>query len=120
MRSTFLVVVLFISCFFSCSEFVDYPLEKKTVDLIGPVDSLSTIDTTLTFLWEPHEDATSYRLQIATPDFESIQRIAIDTVVSKDYVELNLQPGQYHWRVRPENRGSVGIYSSRQFKILAQ
>lgn len=118
MRSIFSLFTICSICFFSCSEFVDYPLEKKTVSLIGPKDGLSTVDTTLTFLWEKHEDATSYRLQIAIPNFDSIVRIPVDTVVTKDYVELDLKPGNYQWRVRPENRGSVGIYSTRQFNIL--
>lgn len=118
MRSIILIVAVFMTCFFSCSEFVDYPLEKKNVNLIGPKNDLMTLDTTLTFLWEKHIDATSYRLQIATPDFESIVRIPIDSVITKDYVELTLKPGTYEWRVRPENRGSVGIYTSRKLVIL--
>lgn len=118
MKRIVLFSVISVACFFSCAEFVDYPLEKKTVNLIGPKNDLITLDTTLTFLWEKHIDATSYRLQIATPDFESIERIPIDSVITKDYVELTLKPGTYEWRVRPENRGSVGIYTSRKLVIL--
>lgn len=118
MRRIIFIAAVFMTCFFSCSEFVDYPLEKKSVNLIGPKSDLITLDTTLTFLWEKHIDATSYRLQIATPDFESIVRLPIDSVITKDYVELTLKPGTYEWRVRPENRGSVGIYTSRKLVIL--
>lgn len=108
---------IFIFCLISCAEFVDYPLEKKSMNLIGPKNNLVTTDTTLTFLWEKHEDATSYRLQIAKPNFEAIENIPIDTIVSKDFIELDIKPGEYEWRVRPENRGSVGLYTTRKFVI---
>lgn len=118
MRSFILLVAVFMPCFFSCAEFVDYPLEKKSVSLIGPKNDLITLDTTLTFLWEKHIDATSYRLQIAKPNFDSIEQIPVDTIVTKDFIELSVKPGTYEWRVRPENRGSVGIYTTRKFVII--
>lgn len=114
----YLIIPIFSIVLFSCAEFVDYPLENKTVELIGPVDQLITKDSTLNFLWEPHEDATSYRVQIAKPNFDSIQLIPIDSITSRDHITLNLKPGKYQWRVRPENNGSVGKYSFRNLTIL--
>ncbi|UZJ64268.1 hypothetical protein OKW96_18085 [Sphingobacterium sp. KU25419] len=120
MKRIVLFSVMSIACFFFLRRICRLSFGEKTVNLIGPKNDLITLDTTLTFLWEKHIDATSYRLQIATPDFESIERLPIDSVITKDYVELTLKPGTYEWRVRPENRGSVGIYTSRKLVILDQ
>lgn len=115
----FLAVLFLISgSFVACSEFIEYPLEKKSVNLIAPMDSVSTQDEVVSFFWERHEDADKYRLQVATPNFEAIQKIVIDTITTGDHLNLTVKPGSYTWRVRPENSGSVGLFTSRQLTIL--
>lgn len=115
----FLAVLFLISgSFVACSEFMEYPLEKKSVNLIAPMDSVSTQDEVVSFFWERHEDADKYRLQVATPNFEAIQKIVIDTVTTEDHLNLTVKAGSYTWRVRPENYGSVGLFTSRQLTIL--
>ncbi len=118
MKRLLAVFLIFSSCITACSEFIEYPLEKKNVNLLAPMDSLSTHDNEVSFYWEQHEDAEKYRLQVATPNFESIQKIVIDTVTTLDHLNLTIQPGQYSWRVRPENLGSTGLFTQHQFTIL--
>ncbi len=118
MKRFLAVFFLFSGCFVACSEFIEYPLEKKSVNLIAPMDSLSTQDEVVSFFWERHEDADKYRLQVATPNFDAIQKIVIDTVTAVDHLNLTVKPGSYTWRVRPENAGSVGLFTSRQLTIL--
>lgn len=118
MKRFLAVFFLFSGCFVACSEFIEYPLEKKSVNLIAPMDSLSTQDEVVSFFWERHEDADKYRLQVAIPNFDAIQKIVIDTVTTVDYLNLTVKPGNYTWRVRPENAGSVGLFTSRQLTIL--
>lgn len=120
MKRILAVFLLFSACFFACSEFVEYPLEKKSINLIAPADSTSTVDSEVSFHWERHEDADKYRLQVATPNFEAIQKIVIDTTTTADHLNLTISPGTYSWRVRPENPGSVGLYTSRQLTILPE
>jgi len=101
----------------ACAEFIEYPLEKEKVSLFAPMDKLMTPDTVITFWWDTHEDAKAYRLQIVSPDFDHIQGNIIDTLVTGDKATLELQPGAYTWRVRPENNGSSGIYMYRTLDI---
>ncbi|MCW8311101.1 hypothetical protein K7A41_07695 [Sphingobacterium sp. InxBP1] len=117
MKRFLAVFFLFSGCFVACSEFIEYPLEKKSVNLIAPADSISTVDSVVSFHWEKHEDADKYRLQVATPDFDAIKKIIVDTTTTADHLNLTISPGTYHWRVRPENTGSVGLFSSRQLTI---
>jgi hypothetical protein len=85
---------------------------------MAPTDSISIQDNVVSFYWKPHEDADKYRLQIARPNFDTIEKIVIDTVTTFDHLNLTISPGRYTWRVRPENFGSVGIFSQRQITIL--
>lgn len=118
MKRILAILLLFSSCFLACSEFMEYPLEKESVELLAPMDSLSTQDSVVSFFWNNHEDADKYRLQIARPNFDSIQKIVVDTVTTLDHVNLTVSPGRYTWRVRPENSGSVGLFRQRQITIL--
>ncbi len=118
MKRFLAIFLLFSGCFVACSEFIEYPLEKKSIQLTAPMDSLRTQDSIVSFYWERHEDADQYRLQVATPNFDSVQKIVIDTVTTNDHLLLTVSPGTYTWRVRPENKGSVGLFTQRQITIL--
>lgn len=96
--------------FFSCADFIEYPLEKEYVNLRAPGDSLETRDSVLTFWWDSHQDAKYYRIQIVHPSFEAIKTMVTDSVVLTNQLELELDSGTYAWRVRPENDGSVGLF----------
>ncbi|GAA0884072.1 hypothetical protein GCM10009120_26700 [Sphingobacterium siyangense subsp. cladoniae] len=118
MKKILAVYLLFSASFISCSEFIEYPLEKESVELLAPMDSLSTQDSVVSFYWKNHQDADKYRLQIARPNFDSIQKVIVDTVTTLDHLNLTVSPGKYTWRVRPENSGSVGLFKQRQITIL--
>ncbi|MGJ1457883.1 MULTISPECIES: hypothetical protein [Sphingobacterium] len=118
MKRFLAIFLLFSGSFAACSEFIEYPLEKESVELLAPMDSLSTQDSVVSFYWKNHQDADKYRLQIARPNFDSIQKVIIDTVTTLDHLNLTVSPGKYTWRVRPENSGSVGLFKQRQITIL--
>lgn len=118
MKRFLAIFLLFSFCFSACSEFIEYPLEKESVELLAPMDSLSTKDSVVSFYWTNHQDADNYRLQIARPNFDSIQKVIVDTVTTLDHLNLTVNPGKYTWRVRPENSGSVGLFKQRQITIL--
>ncbi|MCT1526453.1 hypothetical protein [Sphingobacterium hotanense] len=95
-----------------CSDFIEYPLENKMVSLLSPKDNLLTNDSVVTFWWETHQDANFYRIQIINPNFKDPEKLIMDSIVVKDKVEFKLKSGKYQWRVRPENDGSQGAFSS--------
>lgn len=104
--------------FCACADFIEYPLEKEHVKLLAPAEGLSTADTLLTFWWETHQDAKYYRLQLVHPDFETTEQLIADSVVFTNKLTLKLKSGDYTWRVRPENDGSVGLFKEeRTLKI---
>lgn len=103
--------------FNGCAEFIEYPLENKQIDLLAPSVDYQSNDTLVTFWWSVHEDAKYYRLQIVQPTFEKTDILYLDTLLSEDKLVVDLDPGQYEWRVRPENNGSVGQYQQRTIQV---
>lgn len=100
----------------SCSEFVEYPLEGKEVELLAPLNKSELNDTLVHFWWEEHEDAKFYRLQVVSPNFEQVTSSILDTLVTGDKASIKVpEEGSYTWRLRPENHGSVGSYTYGKF-----
>jgi uncharacterized protein YegP (UPF0339 family) len=101
----------------SCSEFIEPSLEDKKISLNSPSDRLESNKYNQTFWWEPADGVSTYRIQVAIPSFDSIAEIVADSLVKGNKLSLSLEPGRYEWRVRAENSGSKGIYTTRRFTI---
>ncbi|MFD2162266.1 hypothetical protein ACFSJU_07665 [Paradesertivirga mongoliensis] len=101
----------------SCSEFIEKDLDDSKVFLTSPGDNHETNKYNQTFWWEPIDNA-SYRLQIASPSFTNIAELLIDTLIKgNNKFSITLDPGEYEWRVRAENSGTSGLYSTRSLVV---
>ncbi len=101
----------------SCKEFLEEDISERQISLTSPGKEAVLSTYTVTFRWEEMEDALSYRLQIATPGFDSLDYIVEDTLVSDLKYTLSLQPGRYQWRVRGVNGSSQSGYTTQSFLI---
>lgn len=101
----------------SCDDVVEDNLDGKSVTIISPADSIVTTSTSIQFNWEELDEATGYRLQIAKPNFTQVVELVYDSVVTNTTVTFSLSPGQYQWRLRPENGSSYGNYITRYIEI---
>lgn len=103
----------------SCKDFIEPSIDKREVKLLAPGAHYQSKNYTITFWWDEVEDALTYRLQIVTPQFDTIGALIADTVVNKNQLALSLAPGQYQWRVRAENGSSQTAYSAAgSFEVL--
>lgn len=77
-----------------------YPFEGLNIVTRGqPAD--------IKFEWEEKPEVENYRFQVATD--EEFQALVQNEVVADHFVAgIQLQPGQYHWRVRAEGVSPVG------------
>ncbi|WP_397301597.1 hypothetical protein [Nonlabens ulvanivorans] len=72
------------------------------------------------FFWEDLEGATSYRVQVAEPDFINPTQITHDVIVQDSVgtsTQLNLTPGTYQWRVKAQNSAYQSPYSISDFTV---
>ncbi|HEY0056922.1 MAG TPA: hypothetical protein VGB63_16345 [Pedobacter sp.] len=103
--------------FVGCSEFIEENLKDKKVILNSPAADHETNKYSQSFWWEPVGNTQFYRLQVVGPTFDSIAETILDTLVKSNRFLTTLDPGQYEWRVRVENSGSYGLYSTRRLVI---
>ncbi|MEL6863593.1 MAG: hypothetical protein AAFP19_04200 [Bacteroidota bacterium] len=92
-------------------------LSSQVLTLLAPEEGLSTQSTDINFLWEPLSDATTYNIQIASPDFTNSTFIQVNEMTNDDFYTATLTEGDYRWRVRAENDNSVTPYAEGTFSI---
>ena len=101
----------------ACSDFIEEDSENDQVELLGPADQITTETQTLTYWWESLKGASSYRLQIAKPNFSELVSLELDTLLSNTQFAHTLNPGEFEWRVRAENSAYQTVYTSRHITI---
>ncbi|NAY93511.1 hypothetical protein GTQ34_16510, partial [Muricauda sp. JGD-17] len=114
-----------LSICFACEDILEVPdITDQTVLILAPKEG-STIDINeVGFNWEALADATSYRIQIATPNFENALQFVMDSVVPVDTlgnvatrINVELTNGNYTWRIKALNSDYETSYSSSSFQV---
>lgn len=106
--------------FVSCEEILlETDISDEVVQLVAPANNTVFSSTGVTFTWDAIADATSYRLQIAQPNFDNPTQIVLDTVVSKTYFTQQLTVANYEWRVKALNSAYETAYSTRFFSVAS-
>jgi hypothetical protein len=106
MRTNRILLMLFVAAMWSCDDFFEDDLSEESIEVISPLDNLMTTKTTLTFWWNPVNDATHYRLLIVSPNFDTILSNPLDTNLTSTKFIMSLNPGRYNWSVRALNSSS--------------
>ncbi|MFI1772550.1 hypothetical protein [Thalassobellus citreus] len=115
----YLRLIMLLGLVFSCSDIIEVVnISDDTVRVLAPTNGVLLDEGNMTFTWKLVEDADTYHLQIATPDFETAQQIITDTMVSNTYFNKTLDAGTYQWQVRAENSGYQTGYTSQKFTLL--
>ncbi|TCD05845.1 hypothetical protein EZ449_15380 [Pedobacter frigidisoli] len=112
-----LLLLMFVLSLFACSEFIEPSLKDRKIILLGPGEHLETNSYQQTFWWEGSSDAIFYRLQVATPSFDSLSKLVLDTLITSTKFTYTLDPGKYQWRVRAENGSSQTAFALRSFIV---
>lgn len=101
----------------ACSTWQEEQINEEVVEIFVPRDSLQTDIATQLFYWYHVTGATKYELQIATPTFNQIDRLILDTNVTGNQYEFTLSPGSYEWRVRAFNGSSTTDFTVSRLYI---
>lgn len=101
----------------ACQDIVEKDLTHTGVVIIAPMDSLQSSSSTVQFDWEEIPGVNGFQLQVAQPEFDHIQRLVMDTLITGNRFTYNFTPGDYTWRIRAMNSGSTGPYTYRTFRI---
>ncbi|MBC7487998.1 MAG: hypothetical protein H7282_14750 [Cytophagaceae bacterium] len=103
--------------FTSCKSIIEEDITDKKVIVNSP-NSSSLRSYNQLFWWEKLDGSLNYQLQIASPSFDSIQKLVLDTLVKTNKVRYTLASGRYEWRVRALNGSYQTPYSGSKFTIV--
>ncbi|OFX36397.1 MAG: hypothetical protein A2X08_14925 [Bacteroidetes bacterium GWA2_32_17] len=91
-------------------------LSGQQVVLISPTNSLATNQTTLQFKWYELYNATDYRLEIRSPDWNG--SLALNPhIVSGDTISITLIEGFYTWGIQAQNGTSSSLFTTRTLVV---
>jgi len=116
MKKIFLILTFWF--FISCDDIIEVEdISGSTISILAPVDGSLLTDTEVIFSWNTIQDAERYKLQIATPNFETATQIILDTTITTSNFIKTLDIGNYEWRIRAENSDYQTIYTTQSFTI---
>lgn len=94
-------------------------LSAQTLVLLEPGDgSLLSSNTDLEFIWETLPAATSYRWELAKPDFNYPDNITNEILLEGSHTESVIQEGAYKWRVRADNSNNGSFTYSEERDLV--
>lgn len=114
-----IVLFILVSCLlYTCDDIIEVEdISGETISILAPVNNSVLDEGSVIFSWNEVQDATEYRLQLATPSFENASQILLDSTVSVTNFSKVLETGDYQWRVRAENSEFQTNYSIQNFTI---
>lgn len=112
------VILLFL---LSCEDIInEINIENDSIELIAPFDGAVLMEGTVQFDWQSMEGASTYRIQIARPNFNNPEQIIFNEIVQDSLTtssEFTIEPGTYQWRVRGENGAYISPYTTSNLII---
>ncbi|WP_422103854.1 hypothetical protein [Winogradskyella sp.] len=94
-----LLCFLLIVVIYSCDDILEEDITGDTVQIASPAEGQVVVGNTVQFLWQNLDGADNYRVQV----LDQNQTLALDSLVSQNLLEYNLNEGSYQWRVKGEN-----------------
>ncbi len=97
----------------ACDDIIEETdISEKQITVLAPLDGSNVPGNQVSFNWNLLEEADSYRVQVAQPNFENATQILMDSLVVRDTldqianrVQLGLLNGNYQWRIKGLNSG---------------
>ncbi len=126
MKRTLLFVLLFGVFTLGCEDILEVPdISGQQVELLAPSQGSVVTDNNVNFNWNGVNDADSYLIQVATPDFENATQLVLDSVMAIDStfvgtrISKQLSNSAYEWRVKASNSGFETEFSTSGFTVDA-
>lgn len=124
-KKLLLVSVIALTVLWSCEDILEVPdISNQTVPILAPGEGSVLNTNAVGFNWQTIDDATTYRVQIATPNFENTTQIMLDSIITEDTlgrvntrIDQNLFNGNYAWRVKALNSDYETVYTLSNFQV---
>jgi hypothetical protein len=109
----------------SCEDLLEeVDISNQQVTIFAPVDGSVINTNAVQFNWNTVEEATSYRFQLADPNFENTRQLLIDSILPLDSlnnvgasINQTLLNGNYAWRIKALNSNFETVYTTAGFQV---
>ncbi len=117
MKVKTLIFCLLLS-FIACDDIIEVvDISNKTVTILAPTNDAVLKTNEITFTWEVLEEAETYQIQIAAPNFVNATQILVDSTLAKTSFTKTLDSGYYQWRIRAGNSDYQTAYTVISFNL---
>ncbi|WP_350290172.1 hypothetical protein [uncultured Croceitalea sp.] len=118
-------ILLLIGLGFACEDILEeVDISSQTVTVFAPVEGSVVNTNAVQFNWNRVEEATSYRFQLADPNFENTRQLLIDSILPLDSlgnvntsINQTLLNGNYAWRIKALNSNFETSYTTANFQV---
>jgi hypothetical protein len=118
MKNRFTQGILLCALLFGgCDDIFEKDITKSFTEIIAPETNAAIPGPEVLFWWNYVDGSDYYELQIAEPDFQSIEYLQADTILEKNRITFAITSGVYEWRIRACNSAYCTEYSYRSFTI---
>lgn len=100
-----------------CEAILEEDISNQTVVLLAPAENTQLSEGDINFSWQVMDDATSYRIQVATPNFANATQLVLDLDTTETNASVMLTPGTYQWRVSASNSEYSTSYTTINFMV---
>jgi len=119
-----ILLLLIAISFCSCDDIIEVTdISNEQVTLLAPLNNTVVADSLVNFNWNSVNEAESYLVQIATPNFENASQLVLDSVIVIDTsftgtsVSRMLLDNTYEWRVKAFNSDFETDFSLSRFRV---
>lgn len=125
MKKGILTICIVLMVVWGCEDILEVPdISNQTVPILAPGEGSILNTNAVGFNWQTIEDATTYEVQIAIPNFENTTQIILDSIISEDTlgrvntrIDQSLLNGNYAWRVKALNSDYETVYTLSNFQV---
>jgi len=103
--------------FYNCEVIFEEDISDEQVIMLAPSENSEVAAGIIQFNWQEVLEATSYQIQISTPNFEQASQIVLDSITTNSIFEKDLGVGEYQWRIKASNSGYSTDYQTKSFSV---
>ncbi len=115
-----IIALIIVISTLSCEEIInEQNITNDAIHLVAPTENvLLKTNEKIIFNWEALNGATTYKLQIATPNFSNATQLLTDTLVQRtDFSKESLPISAYEWRVKGMNSAFETVFTTNGFIV---
>lgn len=112
-----IVLCAFLWLCIGCEAILEEDISNQQVVILAPTENAQLTAGDIVFSWQTLDNATSYTIQIATPDFTNATQILLNTNTVDNSATANLTAGSYQWRVNASNSEYATEYTTINFTV---